>query len=363
MSDDGWLVFGNVFSATGDFIYNYGGVFPAPNGGPGFSGIDIGQGGPEQGAQQLVVYNDYNNFDHTACGPAGPGPYDPSSPTCRFIEANVFQEQVIGAADVGNTWLFEFDAKRGNIEGVSTARAFIKTLDPGAGFALSNFIWIDMTNVPDTWDRYSLPIDIDPGLVGHILQIGYLTYTTAYNGSGIFYDNINFFPQPLSVSLDVKPGSCPNPINSRAPVLRAALLGTMDLDVNDVDVTTLQLEGVSPIKTGYEDVATPFGGDLCGCTEDGPDGYFDLTLKFLTSEIVGGIGSSSGDVTLTLTGNLLDGTPIEGQDCVFFVGGGVGGGGRPGVSGEAWGSTNPLAVPEVSTGDPEPEAPQSSIRR
>ena len=85
LADDGWLVFGNVFDPDGSYLYGYG-PFPAPNGGPGFSGIDVGQGGPAQGDQQLVVYSDYNNGDH------GNG---------NFIEANVFQEQMVGAADVG----------------------------------------------------------------------------------------------------------------------------------------------------------------------------------------------------------------------------------------------------------------------
>ena len=64
LSNDGWVVGANVFDPTGTtFLYNYF-TFPAPNGGPAFSGIDIGQGGPNQGNQQMVVYSDYNNGDH-----------------------------------------------------------------------------------------------------------------------------------------------------------------------------------------------------------------------------------------------------------------------------------------------------------
>jgi len=303
LANDGWLVFGNVFGPDWSYWYGYG-TFPAPNGGPGFSGIDVGQGGPEQGDQQMVVYSDYNNEDH------GNG---------AFVEANVFQEQTIGAADVGATWLFEFDAKRGNIAGASTARAFFKTLDPSAGYALTNFIWIDMTNVPDTWESYSLSIFIDPSLEGQLLQFGFLSTATYYEGSGIFYDNVNFV---RSVSLDIKPGSCPNPINNRSRgLLPVAVMGTATFDVNDIDVSSLQLEGVDPFLSGYEDVGTPYGGDLCGCTEAGPDGFLDLTLKFFTEDVIDAIGEFPlGDRTLTLTGTLLDGTPIQGQDCVIVVG-------------------------------------------
>lgn len=307
---DGWLIFGNVFFPDWNYAYGYG-VFPAPNGGNGFSAIASGEGGAEQGAQQLSIYNDYNNGDH------GAG---------FFIEANVFQEQVIGAADIGNSWMFEFDAKRGNIEGDTEARAFFKTLDPNNNFALTNFIWVDMTNVPTDWDRYSLSIFLDAGLEGQILQFGFLSTTTFYQGSGVFYDNLDFRLQPKKVSLDLHPGSCPNPLNGRSRgLLSAALLGSADLDINEIDVDSLRLEGVAPINSSYDDVAGPFGGDLCGCTDAGPDGFTDLELKFSTKDIIATVGQlPPGETTMTLTGTLLDGTPIEGQDCVVSVGSGRG---------------------------------------
>jgi hypothetical protein len=185
LGNDGWLYFANVFDGvTGGYLYGYG-PGPAPNGGPAFSGIATGQGGPSQGAQVLVVYSDYNSGEHA---------------NGNIIEANVFQEQFIGAADVGTEWLFQFDAKLGDIQPPSTALAFIKTLDPNAGFALSNFITVDMTGIPTTWSSYSLSIAIDSGLVGHVFQIGFLNTATNYTPSGIFYDNINFGQSgPVSV--------------------------------------------------------------------------------------------------------------------------------------------------------------------
>ena len=87
------------------------------------------------------------------------------------IESVVYREQTIGVADVGKTWAFEFDAKLGNLEGQTTAIAFIKTLDPNNGFALTNFITVDMTSIPVTWQRYTLTIAIDAGLAGQLLQI------------------------------------------------------------------------------------------------------------------------------------------------------------------------------------------------
>ena len=85
--------------------------------------------------------------------------------------------------------MFSFDAKLGNIEGASTAIGFIKTLDPAAGFTLTNFITVDMTSIPDTWNRYEVTLDLT-GLEGQILQVGFSNTASNYEGSGIFYDNV-----------------------------------------------------------------------------------------------------------------------------------------------------------------------------
>jgi hypothetical protein len=176
LANDGWLVFGNVFGLDWAYWYGYG-PFPAPNGGNAFCAIAAGQGGPAQGAQQLSVYSDYNNTDHPVA----------------YIEANVFQEQPIGPGDVTEMWVFEFQAKLGNLEGSSTALAFIKTLDPDNNYNMTNFITVDMTSIPTTWSDHSLSIVIDPSLEGQILQFGFLNVATNYEGSGVFYDNINWY--------------------------------------------------------------------------------------------------------------------------------------------------------------------------
>ena len=53
---------------------------------------------------------------------------------------------------------------------------------------------------------------------------------------------------------------------------------------------------------------------------DGPDGLSDLTLKFDAQEIIAALGTvKNGDeLVLTITGNLINGTPIEGSDCVII---------------------------------------------
>jgi hypothetical protein len=177
LSADGWLVFANVFSPDHSTYYYGYGPFPAPNNAGGFCGVDFVVASPPQGLQDMVVYSDYNNADH------GAG---------NQIEANVFQERTVGAADVGSTWTFKFDAKMGNLEAPTTALAFIKTLDPGAGYAMTNFVTVDMTSIPATWGTYSISLPIGAGLVGQILQFGFANTCSNYKGSGVFYDNVSF---------------------------------------------------------------------------------------------------------------------------------------------------------------------------
>ncbi|MCK5040186.1 MAG: hypothetical protein KAR87_04420 [Candidatus Aenigmarchaeota archaeon] len=140
-------------------------------------------------------------------------------------------------------------------------------------------------------------------------------------------------PAPkIEVYVDIKPSSCPNPINTKSKgVLPVALLGTEDFDVETIDPATIQLklnigdeEFVEPIRWNYEDVATPFEGETCGCHDANGDGFMDLSLKFSTLDVVAlGIGDFAGQtIPLVLTGTLKEeygGTPIEGQDCVWVL--------------------------------------------
>jgi len=129
------------------------------------------------------------------------------------------------------------------------------------------------------------------------------------------------------ISIDIKPGSCPNPLNTKSRgVLPVAILGTADFDVLEVDPASVRLDGVAPLRSALEDVATPFvpftgETDASDCTDEGADGFDDLNLKFTTRDIVAALGAvSDGDVlVLELTGNLLDGTPIVGEDVVVFL--------------------------------------------
>ncbi len=144
----------------------------------------------------------------------------------------------------------------------------------------------------------------------------------------------------ILISFDIHPRSCPNPFNikwledidikedkdhpkkNKGGVMPAAIVGSGNFDVTEVDISTLLLEGVAPIRNSFEDVTRPVtGGDECACTTGGPDGFMDLTLKFSRQKIAVAIGpAEDGDVViLTITGSLMDGTPFEASDCVTIL--------------------------------------------
>ena len=145
----------------------------------------------------------------------------------------------------------------------------------------------------------------------------------------------------LPVEIDIKPGSCPNPFNAkskgRVPV---AIVGTDVFDPTSIDVSTITLEGVSPIDAEMIDSTQPGDydptdcydcfneEDWLNCDTDGDDiddsycgdGIYDLVLYFDTQELADAIGEADRNtcVLLTLTGGTPEGTLIEGSDSMVI---------------------------------------------
>jgi len=143
--------------------------------------------------------------------------------------------------------------------------------------------------------------------VGDFNQDGWPDLVTANPGSDEVFVLINQ-GGPLPISLDIKPDSFPNSVNpySRG-VIPVAILGSDTFDVAEIDVATLQFgpAGAEPTHShrGHlQDV------DL--------DGITDLVTHYRTRDT----GIVCGDESATLTGETLDGQPIEGSDSINTVG-------------------------------------------
>ncbi len=182
LSANGWVVYGNVFDGSNNYLYGYG-TFAAPNPGGGFCALATGEGGAPQGLQYINTYSDYNNGDH-------------ANSANRILEANVFQERNIVAGDLGKTYTFKFDYKASSQfgpAGATTAAAFIKVLDPASGYAtVANPTFSTTTASGSAWGTTSLTITINSAWTGHILQFGFTNTARGYQNSGVFYDNISF---------------------------------------------------------------------------------------------------------------------------------------------------------------------------
>jgi len=136
----------------------------------------------------------------------------------------------------------------------------------------------------------------------------------------------------IDIPVDIKPGSCPNPVNVKSKgVIPVAVLGTADFDVTQIDPASIRLNGiVAPLRWSFEDLGTPFVplvGDqgAQACHEIVPDGFMDLGLKFDTQEFVASLIESLGTVNdretivVKLTGTLQDGTQIQGEDVILIL--------------------------------------------
>jgi len=134
----------------------------------------------------------------------------------------------------------------------------------------------------------------------------------------------------MQVPLDIKPRSCPNPLNTfYKDILPVAILGTRNYKVTEIDPASIRLEKVAPVRYAKEDISTPFIPFIgkvkaTDCTTAGKDGIMDLmdlTLKFNNKDIVSALGSvTNGEIkVLHLTGKLYDGTPIVGEDVVVIL--------------------------------------------
>ncbi len=160
--------------------------------------------------------------------------------------------------------------------------------------------------------------------------------------------------EPPDIYVDIKPTSCPNPVNAGGEgVLPVAILGTEEVDVTQIDPASIRFAGVTPltldlplplrvgeenlensfvlpIRTAFEDVATPYEGEVLdcnSCSTEGPDGFLDLTIKFDTQEVVAAIlAMLPDDVVLTKKFCVevelifqMDGMDYSGKDVLLLM--------------------------------------------
>ncbi|MHC4711062.1 MAG: hypothetical protein ACYTA3_11750, partial [Planctomycetota bacterium] len=212
-----------------------------------------------------------------------------------------------------------------------------------------NVLWYGDWNDPDT-DIDTLVqegVTMLAGLLVDTISSGSDAFQLSDNGSYIIFEatlegGINGafmiqLVQEIAVPVDIKPGSCPNPLNRKSHgVIPISVLGTEDLDVNLIDLSSVVLsradgvggsaspnEGPPGPHSVFEDTGTPFDGEACDCHEVGGDGIVDLSLKFRTDDVVAALELNdlpdASALEFVVSGTLLDGTSFAGSDCVRIV--------------------------------------------
>lgn len=141
----------------------------------------------------------------------------------------------------------------------------------------------------------------------------------------------------IQAAMDIRPESCPNWLNRRSNgILSIALVGSAELEVDQVDTSTLLLARADGIggtvspetlrgqpRAELKDATGQTDVEPCDCDKPKKDGVDDLVIRFRRSSIVSSLGLDRfvrGDVVeLTLTGTMLDGTLFWATDCVTLV--------------------------------------------
>ena len=191
---------------------------------------------------------------------------------------------------------------------------------------------------------YTFHIDV----IGDGVVFGSVTVTEHVAGDKVV--------TPLRVSIDIKPGSCPNSFNIKEKgVLPVAIMGDCTLKASAIDPQSIVLsryggaDGVKPIRSSIDDVGSASTKTCsCGFKSGREDRKPDLNLKFDSQEVVKklGIKKNEGCIRVTITGTVkskdaaLNGKKIIGTDYLRVLdngsggGGGCGGGSKDGKGGD-----------------------------
>ena len=141
----------------------------------------------------------------------------------------------------------------------------------------------------------------------------------------------------IGLFLDIKPGSCANPLNLKSrDVVPIALLTDGESISETIDLSSLRLgrldgvgtpvaphEGPNGPHTVLEDVGTPALDGPCGCHGDEADGVLDVLMKFkmqaLVTQLELGEDTLPESLELELTGTFSDGSTFSVIDCFRIV--------------------------------------------
>ncbi|MHC4442841.1 MAG: hypothetical protein ACYTA5_09620 [Planctomycetota bacterium] len=185
---------------------------------------------------------------------------------------------------------------------------------PSTGVSWSSpQLWAFPTLPVPTWHPFAHHIPADYGFVCDDIVVE-VVVKTAYGHPAlpwhyVYVDGVTVNDEcimPVIAPLDIKPGSCPNPLNTNTQGkgrLPMAILGSEDK------------------PPSIEDVSGPLG-EPCTCGTGEPDGYDDLVLHFSRRDVIFALGldmiepGTEVEVTVNAT---MGGSDLVATDCIVIV--------------------------------------------
>ena len=169
----------------------------------------------------------------------------------------------------------------------------------------SSLVWIGEGFQGDFQPPAVIP---PPGAMPPLAMFTFFNPLTGENTS-ILGREVQIREKAQEVDIDIKPGSDPNCLNINGHgVIPVAILGDAELDVADIDQSSLSFSGLSVRIRGNK-------FPQCNVDDANGDAYLDLVCHF---EDDSSAWVEGGDQA-TLEASLLDGTPIRGTDSVCMV--------------------------------------------
>jgi len=162
-----------------------------------------------------------------------------------------------------------------------------------------------IVSIAPTVMEWRIPLSELPMSPGDPIAFDFMSYSegcSTWPTAWLYEQYYTLVSPVIEVDIDIKPGSDPNSINLKSKgVVPVAVLTTDDFDASNVDPSTVKFAGAAPVRWTMEDV-------------DG-DGDMDMLFHFKTQEL----DLDENSTEATLSGETIDGTPIEGTDTVNIV--------------------------------------------
>ena len=176
--------------------------------------------------------------------------------------------------------------------------------NPGAGYDTRS---IDLSRF---WspDERVIPEDLEPASE-YILTIKVEPYYYYCNNVAEISQKVEIHDPVVAIEIDIKPGTDDNCINlGSGGYLPVAILGSDTFDVMNVDQGTIEFAGCAARAKGKK-------GKRGSFSDVNEDGYIDIVVHFWVQELA----LTPSDLAATLSGELKDGTIIEGTDVIQVV--------------------------------------------